>query len=70
MICNIFLICLPIGIDGKRDNYDVYRVLLERLTKMVKYKLIKTTIDKSVLIKIIIYIIVKHNDLCKQIISD
>ena len=44
----------PISNNWKRDNYDFILVIVDRLTKMVHYKLVKITIDALGLAEVII----------------
>lgn len=54
----------------KDNSYDFILVIVDYLTKMVYYKLIKTNINIARLVKTIISIIVKYYNLSKFIISD
>ena len=48
---------LPVLTDWKRDSYDSIFVIVNRLTKMVHYKLVKVTIDDSGLAEVIINVV-------------
>ena len=52
------MIGLPISTDWKSDSYDFILVVVDRLTKMVHYKPVQTTIDASGVAKVIIDVIV------------
>ena len=56
--------------DWKRDNYDSILVIVDRLTKIVHYKLVKVTINTLDLTKVIINIVVKYQDLQDSIITN
>ena len=56
--------------DSKSDSYDSILVIVNWLTKMVYYKLVKVTIDASGLAKVIIDMVVRHYGLPDSIISD
>lgn len=47
--------------DEKRDNYDFIFVILYQLIKMVYYKLVKTIMNASKLVEVIIDLIIRHN---------
>ena len=54
---------LPILTDLKGDSYDSILVIVNWLTKIVHYKLIKVTINTLSLAEVIINMIVKHYSL-------
>ena len=56
--------------DWKRDNYDSIFVIVDRLTKMIHYKLVKVTINALGLARIIINIVVRHHGLPDSIITN
>ena len=56
--------------DWKRDSYDSILVIVDRLTKMVYYELVKVTINTLGLAKIIINIMVRYHALSDFIITD
>lgn len=60
----------PLLIIRKSNSYNPILVVVDCLTKMVYYKLIKTTIDTASLAKIIIYIKVRYYSLSEFIIYD
>ena len=53
-----FVTDLPLSADWKSDSYDSILVIVDRLTKMVHYKLVKVTIDTPGLAEVIIDVIV------------
>ena len=65
-----FVMGLPILTDWKRDSYNSILVIVNRLTKIVYYKLVKVTIDASGLAEVIIDIVVRHHGLLDSIITD
>ena len=65
-----FVTDLPILTDWKEDSYDSILVIVDRLTKMVHYKLIKVTINAPGLAEVIIDVVVRHHGLADSIITD
>ncbi len=65
-----FIIGLLISADSKGDSYDSILVIVNRLIKMVYYKLVKVTIDASSLAKVIINVVVHHNGVPESIVTD
>ena len=61
---------LPVLIDWKGKSYDLILVIIDRLTKIVYYKLVKITIDAPGLAKVIIDVVVWHHGLPNSIITD
>ena len=59
-----------LSFNWKSDNYDSILVIVDRLTKMVHYKLVKVTIDALDLTEIMIDMVVRHHGLPDSIISD
>lgn len=53
-----FVIGLPLFADWKSNNYDLYLIIVDRLTKMVYYESIKVTINASRLADEIINVMV------------
>ena len=49
--------------NWKSDSYDSILVIIDRLTKMVHYKLVKVTIDILGLVEVILDVIVRHHGL-------
>ena len=56
--------------DWKSKSYDSILVIVDRLTKMVHYKLVKITIDAPGLAEVIIEVVVRHHGLPDSIITD
>ena len=65
-----FVTGLPILTDWKGDSYDSILVIVNRLTKIVYYKLIKVTIDAPGLAEIIINVVVRHHGLLDSIVTN
>ena len=65
-----FVTGLPISTDWKGDSYDSILVIVDRLTKMVHYKLVKITIDAPGLAEVIIDMVVCHHGLPNLIVTD
>ena len=65
-----FVSGLPVLTDWKGDSYDSILVIVDRLTKMVHYKLVKVTINVPGLAEVIIDIVVRHHGLLDSIVID
>ena len=65
-----FVTGLPLIADWKGDNYDLILVIIDRLTKIMHYKLVKVIIDTPGLVEVIIDMVVRHHGLPDSIISD
>ena len=65
-----FMTGLPLSADWKGDNYDSILVIVDQLTMMVHYKLVKVTIDASGLAEFIIDVVVWHHGLPDSIMTD
>ncbi len=65
-----FVTGLPISANWKGDNYDSIMVIIDRLTKIVHYKLVKITIDTPGLAEVIINVIVHHHGVPESIVTD
>ena len=65
-----FLIGLPLSADWKSDSYNSILVIVNRLTKMVHYKLVKVTTNAPGLAEVIINVVIRHHGLPNSIISD
>ena len=65
-----FVTGLPLSADGKSNNYDSIRVIVDRLTKMVHYKSVKVTIDASRLAKVMLDVVVWYHGLSDSIVTD
>ena len=62
-----FIMGLLILTDWKRNNYNLILVIINWLTKMVYYKLVKVTIDALGLAKIVINIVVRYHSFSDSI---
>ena len=58
-----FVTDLPILTDWKRDSYDSILVIVDRLTKIVHYELVKVIIDTPSLAKVIIDVVIRYHNL-------
>ena len=65
-----FVIGLPLSADWKGDSYNFILVNVNRLIKMVYYKLVKVTINALGLAEVIIDMVVQNHGLSNSIISD
>ena len=65
-----FVTGLPLSSNWKGDSYDSILVIVNRLTKIMHYKLVKVNIDAPGLAKVIIDVVVQHHGLLDSIISD
>ncbi len=65
-----FVTGLPISADWKSNSYDSILVIVDRLTKMVHYVLVKVTIDALGLAKMIIDVVVCHHGVPESIVTD
>ena len=65
-----FVMRLPISTNWKRDSYDSILVIVDWLTKMVHYELVKVTIDTPGLAEIILHVVVWHHSLPDSIVSN
>lgn len=52
-----FLTGLLLSADWKKNSYDLILVIVDRLTKMMQYKLVQVTINASRVAKVIINIV-------------
>ena len=64
------MIGLPISTDLKGDSYNTILIIVNWLTKMVYYKLVKITINMPGLAEIIIDVVVHHPGFLGSIITD
>ena len=64
-----FVIGLPLFADCKGDNYDSILVIVNRLTKIMYYKLVKVTINAPRLAKVIIDVVIQYHGLPDSIVS-
>ena len=65
-----FVTGLPVSTDWKGESYDFILVIINRLIKMVYYKLVKVTIDAPELAEVILNVVVWHYGLSDSIVSD
>ena len=65
-----FVMSLLILTDWKGDSYDSILIIVDRLTKMVHYELVKVTIDTPGLAEVIINVVVRHHSLPDSIITN
>ena len=61
---------LLLSANSKSDNYNSILVIVNRLTKIVYYKLVKLTINTLKLAKVIINMIVQYYNFANSIIGD
>ena len=57
-------------VDWKDNNYDIIIIIVDYLTKIVYYKLVKTIINAVGLVEIIIDIVIRYYSLSVFIISN
>ena len=65
-----FVIGLLVSIDWKGENYDSILVIVDQLTKMVHYELVKITFNAPALSEVIINVIVRHHGLPDLIVTN
>ena len=65
-----FITKLPVSTNWKSETNDSILVIVNRLTKMVYYKVIKITINSWGLVEVIIKAILRQNGLLDSIVSD
>ena len=65
-----FVIRLSLSAEWKSNSYDSILVIVDRLNKIVDYKLVKVNIDAPGLVDVIIDMVVQHHSLLNSIISD
>ena len=65
-----FVTGLPQSADWRGDGYDLILVIVNRLTKMVHYKPLQTTITALALAEVILNVVVQHHGLPDSIVSD
>ena len=61
---------LPVLIDWKGDSYDLIFVIVNQLTKMVYYELVKVTINALDFAEVIINVVVRHHGLSESIVTN
>ena len=65
-----FVTGLPILTNWKDESYNSVLVIINQLTKIVYYKLVKVTINALGLAKVILDVVVWHYSLLNSIVSD
>ena len=65
-----FITNLLILTDWKGNSYDLIFVIINKLTKMIYYKLVKITINIPGLVKVIVNIVVRYYGLLILIITN
>ncbi len=65
-----FVTGLPVSTNWKSETYDSILVIVNRLTNMVYYELVKVSIDALALAGVIIKVVVQHHGLPDSIVSD
>ena len=65
-----FVTGLPISTDWKRESYDSILVIVDWLTKMVHYELVKVTIDAPGLAEVFLDVVIWHHGLSNSILSN
>ncbi len=65
-----FVTSLPISANWKGDSYNSILVIIDRLTKMVYYELVKVTINTPGLTKVIINVVLYHHGVSESIVTD
>lgn len=65
-----FVTRLAISTNWKGETYDSILVIIDKLTKLVYYKLVKVIINTLALAKMIIDIVMWHHGLMDSIISN
>ena len=61
---------VPLSADWKSNSYDSILVIVNQLTKMVHYELVKVTIDAPGLAEVIIDVVVWYHGLSDSIVTD
>ena len=64
-----FVTRLPVSTNWKSETYNSIFVIVDPLTKMIHYKLVKVTIDAHGLSEVIINVVVGHHGLPDSIVS-
>ena len=65
-----FVTGLPLSADWKKDSCNSILVIVDHLTKMVHYELVKVTIDAPGLAKVILDVVVCHHGLSDSIVTN
>ena len=61
---------LPILINEKRDSYNLIFVIVDWLTKIIHYKLVKVIINALGLAEVIINMVVRYYGLLNSIVTN
>ncbi len=61
---------LPVSTNWKGDTYNLILVIINWLTKMVDYKLVKVTIDALSFAEVVLVVLIRHHGLSNLIVSD
>ncbi len=65
-----FIIGLPILTDWKGDSYDSILIIVNQLTKMVHYELVKVKINTLGLAEVIINVVMRNHGVPGSIVMD
>ena len=65
-----FVTGLPLSVDWNSNSDDSILLIVDCLTKMMHYELVKVTTDTLDLAELIIDVVVRHHGLSDSIISD
>ena len=65
-----FVIGLPISTNWKGKSCDSILVIIDELTKMVLYELVKVTINTLALDEVILNVVIQHYGIYNLIVSD
>ncbi len=65
-----FVTSLLVSTNWKGETYDSILVIMNRLTKMIHYELVKVTINAPALVEVIIEMVMRHHSLLDSIVSD
>ncbi len=65
-----FVISLSISANWKGDSYDSILVIIDQLTKMVHYVLIKVMIDTPSLANVITDVVIYYYGVLESIVTD
>lgn len=65
-----FVTGLLILTDWKKDSYNFILIIIDKLIKIVYYKLVQVTIDATSLVKVIIDVVVQYHGLPDFIVGN
>ena len=65
-----FVIGLPISANWKSDSYNSILIIVDQLTKIVYYVLVKITINILDLAKVIINMVIYHHGVVESIVTN